>query len=290
MTKLTRKNEKLLWTEDCERSFKELKKRLVTTHVLTVPSGDTRFVIYSDASLKGLGCALMQHGKRDLNMRHRRWLELLKDCDCNNNYHSGKANVVADALSRKSSSGIEMVMDTQARLSSLTLGSSLIDQIKAAQTEDSNLVKIKGEVQEDKMPGFTTSWDRTLRFKGRICVPNVKEIREVKVEHQRPSGLLHPLPIPVWRWDEIGMDFVSGFPKAPRGQDVGYQESIHASPYEVLYGCKCWSPLYWDEVGERRILEHEIIHDMHEKIAVIRKKLVIAQEQQRKNVNQRRRE
>ncbi|GJY72819.1 hypothetical protein Tco_0477250, partial [Tanacetum coccineum] len=64
--------------------------------------GSCGFQIYSDASKKGLGCVLMQHGKRELNMRQRRWLELLKDYDTNIQYHPGKANVVADALSRKS--------------------------------------------------------------------------------------------------------------------------------------------------------------------------------------------
>ncbi|KAF5471872.1 hypothetical protein F2P56_008636, partial [Juglans regia] len=63
MTKLTKKNEKFLWTNEYEKSFQELKKRLVTAPVLTVPLGDGGFVIYSDASLKGLGCVLMQHEK-----------------------------------------------------------------------------------------------------------------------------------------------------------------------------------------------------------------------------------
>nr|GFC34292.1 retrotransposon protein, putative, Ty3-gypsy subclass [Tanacetum cinerariifolium] len=142
-----------------EKSFEELKQRLVSTPVLTLPSGSGGFQIYSDASKKGLGCVLMQHGKviayasrqlkpyevnypthdlelavvvfalkiwrhylygescdvftdhkslkyiftqRELNMRQRRWLELLKDYDTNIQYHPGKANVVADALSKKS--------------------------------------------------------------------------------------------------------------------------------------------------------------------------------------------
>nr|GFB48605.1 putative polyprotein [Tanacetum cinerariifolium] len=135
LTKLMRKGEKFVWNEEREKSFEELKQRLVSAPVLTLPSGSGGFQIYSDASKKGLGCVLMQHGKviayasrqlkpyevnypthdlelvvvvfalkiwrhylygescyvfadhkslkyiftqRELNMRQRRWLELLK--------------------------------------------------------------------------------------------------------------------------------------------------------------------------------------------------------------------
>ena len=59
LTQLTRKNAKFVWTEECEKSFQELKRRLVTAPVLTIPSNLGGFVIYSDASRKGLGCVLM---------------------------------------------------------------------------------------------------------------------------------------------------------------------------------------------------------------------------------------
>nr|GFD15630.1 reverse transcriptase [Tanacetum cinerariifolium] len=126
-TKLMRKGEKFVWNEEREKSFEELKQRLVSAPVLTLPSGSGGFQIYSDASKKGLGsivfalkiwrhylygesCDIFTDHKslkyiftqRDLNMRQRRWLELLKDYDTNIQYHPGKANVVADALSRKS--------------------------------------------------------------------------------------------------------------------------------------------------------------------------------------------
>ncbi|KAL4020422.1 hypothetical protein IC575_019198 [Cucumis melo] len=147
-----------VWSPACESSFQELKQRLVFAPVLTMPDGSGSFVIYSDASKKGLGCVLMQQGRvvayasrqlksheqnypthdlelaavvfalkiwkhylysekmqiftdhkslkyfftqKELNMRQRRWLELVKDYDCEILYHQGKANVVADALSRK---------------------------------------------------------------------------------------------------------------------------------------------------------------------------------------------
>ena len=63
LTQLTRKNAKFVWIEECEKSFQELKQRLVTTPVLIIPSNLGGFVIYSDASRKGLGCVLMPHGK-----------------------------------------------------------------------------------------------------------------------------------------------------------------------------------------------------------------------------------
>ena len=63
LTKLARKNERFQWINECEKSFQELKKRLVTAPVLTISKGSEGYVIYSDASSKGFGCVLMQHGK-----------------------------------------------------------------------------------------------------------------------------------------------------------------------------------------------------------------------------------
>ncbi|XP_043805308.1 uncharacterized protein LOC110608243 [Manihot esculenta] len=163
LTKLFRKNAKFEWTNECQESFEKLKTCLTSAPVLTLPSGTDGFVVYSDASHKGLGCVLMQHGKviayasrqlrphelnypihdlelaavvfalktwrhylygvtcqiftdhkslkylltqKELNLRQRQWIELLKDYDCTIEYHPGKANVVADALSRKSFSNL----------------------------------------------------------------------------------------------------------------------------------------------------------------------------------------
>nr|GFD38153.1 putative reverse transcriptase domain-containing protein [Tanacetum cinerariifolium] len=94
-----------VWNEEREKSFEELKQRLVSAPVLTLPSGSSGFQIYSDASKKGLGCVLMQHGKV-IAYAHLRFgdttfmashvisLQTIRV--------SSMANVVADALSRKS--------------------------------------------------------------------------------------------------------------------------------------------------------------------------------------------
>ena len=63
MTRLTHKGVKFEWSGDCERSFQELKERLVTAPILTIPPSSGGFVVYSDASHQGLGCVLMQHGR-----------------------------------------------------------------------------------------------------------------------------------------------------------------------------------------------------------------------------------
>lgn len=63
LMKLSCKDEKFVWSEDCENSFQELKKRLTYAPILTLPSGIGGLVIYSEASLRSLGCILMQQGK-----------------------------------------------------------------------------------------------------------------------------------------------------------------------------------------------------------------------------------
>jgi hypothetical protein len=63
LTKLTCKKVRFVWSEDCEASFRELKERLSFAPMLALPSGAKGFVVYSDASKRGLGCVLMQHGR-----------------------------------------------------------------------------------------------------------------------------------------------------------------------------------------------------------------------------------
>ncbi|GJS27985.1 putative reverse transcriptase domain-containing protein [Tanacetum coccineum] len=96
--------------EDQESAFQLLKQKLCEAPILALPEGNDDFVVYCDASHQGLGAVLMLREKgiayhildqKELNMRQRRWLELLTDYDCEIRYHLGKANVIADALSRK---------------------------------------------------------------------------------------------------------------------------------------------------------------------------------------------
>ncbi|GJX93865.1 putative reverse transcriptase domain-containing protein [Tanacetum coccineum] len=155
LTILTQKSKTFNWGEEQEYAFQTLKDKLHNTLVLALPDGLEDFVVYCDVSGIGLGCMLMKRGKviayasrqlkihennyathdlelgeKELNMRQRRWIELFSDYDCEIHYHPSKANVVADALSRK-----ERVKPKRVRAMNMILQSSIKDRILTAQKE-----------------------------------------------------------------------------------------------------------------------------------------------------------
>ncbi|GJR58449.1 putative reverse transcriptase domain-containing protein [Tanacetum coccineum] len=178
---------KFNWSEKEEVAFHLLKQKLCSAPILALPKGSENFMVYCDASRKGLGAVLMQREKviayasrqlkihdknyttrdlelgvvvfalkmwrhylydtkcvmftnhkslqhildqKELNMRQRRWLELLSDYDSEIRYHPGKANVVADALSRK-----ERIKPLRVRALVMTIGLDLLKRILNAQAE-----------------------------------------------------------------------------------------------------------------------------------------------------------
>ena len=132
--------------------------------------------IYTDR--KSLKCIFTQS---DLNMRQRRWLELIEDYDLEVHYHPGKANVVADALSRKAQCncltiapplhtlcddlrklGISMVK--KGYLATLMVKSDLYDQIKEAQKNNKGMARIRELMKEGKARCFSTDDQGVLFF------------------------------------------------------------------------------------------------------------------------------
>ncbi|KAL0284061.1 UNVERIFIED_CONTAM: Retrovirus-related Pol polyprotein from transposon.6, partial [Sesamum radiatum] len=175
LTKLLRKGVIFQWTEQCQQSFDQLKKRLTSTLILVLPSGSGGYVVYTDASKQGLGCVLMQNEKKELSLSKRRWIELLKDHDCTIDYHPGKANMVADALSRKSSNtlasqgshnqtlllemrsmNMKLEVDQVAGLlAALQLKPDFMDHIKEAQTRDPFLLRMRERLKQGKKSNFS---------------------------------------------------------------------------------------------------------------------------------------
>jgi transposase InsO family protein len=420
-----------------------------------------RVLIYTDhKSLKYI------FTQKELNMRQRRWLELMADYDVNLQYHPGKANVVSDALSRRPGECMALQItqqkellkemreldlmvirriDVAEKLMAIQVQPTLIKKIKAAQTEDLKLQQFRKQVEANERFDIRIH-DGALFYGDRICVPkgevrqevlqeahssaysihpgctkmyqDLKEhfwwngmkreiaqyvakclvCQQVKAEHQRPGGLLQPLPIPEWKWQNITMDFVTALPKTPKGHNAvwvivdrltksahflpfrvgqsteqladmymreivrlhgvpasivsdrdtrfrshfwdslqetlgtrlkfsspyhpqtdgqsertiqiledmlracvidfkgswddhlhlvefsynnSHQASIKMAPFEALYGRKCRSPLYWDEVGESRVMGPEILSQTVDKVRIIKERLQVAQDRQK---------
>ena len=233
-----------------------MKAFLTEAPVLTQLTCGKEYVIFSDASLNGLGCVLMQEGKvvayasrllkpheknypthdlelaaivfalkiwrhylygekcfiyidhkslkylpsqRELNLRQRRWMELIKDYDCVIDYHPGKANVVADALSRKT---MQTLRTLNAHLSLTNEGTvvteliarpSLLNRVLEAQRKDEKIAVIVSQIGNGKEIEFTVNEDGVLYYKDRVCVPDDNDLRKAILEEAHSGSFaIHP--------------------------------------------------------------------------------------------------
>jgi len=165
------------------------------------------FEVFSDhKSLKYL------FDQKELNMRQRRWLELLKDYDFGLNYHPGKANVVADALSRKTLHmsammvkefelleqfrDMSLVCDLSPQsvmLGMLKIDSEFLTSIKEAQKADVKFVVLLVASNQTEDSDFKVDEHGVLRFRGRICIPDNDEMKKMILEESHRSSLsIHP--------------------------------------------------------------------------------------------------
>ncbi|GJR62397.1 putative reverse transcriptase domain-containing protein [Tanacetum coccineum] len=238
MTKLTQKKVKFEWGDKQEIAFQLLKQKLCSAPILALPEGSEYFIVYCDASIKGLGAVLMQREKviayasrqlkihdknytthdlelgavvfslklwryylygtkctvftdhkslqhilnqKELNMRQHRWLELLSDYDCEIRYHPGKANVIADALSRKEREPLsrkEREPPLRVRALVMTIG-MLLENSKDPK-------KFRTEKLEPRTDG-------TLCFNDRSWLPCYGDLRTVIMHESHKSKYsIHP--------------------------------------------------------------------------------------------------
>ncbi|GAU29258.1 hypothetical protein TSUD_392080 [Trifolium subterraneum] len=167
----------------------------------------SRFEVFSDhKSLKYL------FDQKELNMRQQRWLEFLKDYDFELSYHPGKANVVADARSRKSlhmsslmAKELELIEEfrdlslvcevtsNSVKLGMLKLTNRFLEKIRECQKEDEKLMKRVALVIEGQENDFKIDENGVVKFRGRVCVPDVPELKKMIFDEGHKSGLsIHP--------------------------------------------------------------------------------------------------
>ncbi|GJX41911.1 putative reverse transcriptase domain-containing protein [Tanacetum coccineum] len=310
LTELTQKNKKYIWGENQESAFQLLKQKLCEAPILALPEGNNDFVVYCDASLQGLGAVLMQREKviayasrqlkpheenytthdlelgaiKELNMRQRRWLELLADYDCEIRYHPEKANVVADALSRKEK--IKPLRNIKAE------NLRGIDKAFEVRPDGTRCIKnrrwlphfsdlrdlIMHESHKSKYSIHPSSDKMYQDLKKLYWWPNMKAIiaeyvgkcltcSRVKAECQKPSGLLIQPKIPKWKWERITMDFVTKLPKISSEHDTIWvivdclTKSAHFIPIKETDSMETLTRLYIKEIVSQHGVPISIISD-----------------------------
>ncbi|GJX37333.1 putative reverse transcriptase domain-containing protein [Tanacetum coccineum] len=203
-------------------------------------------------------------------MRQRRWIELFSDYDYEIHYHPGKVNVVIDAL--RLQKGLDEMIEQR---SDRTL--YYLDRIWVPLKGDVRTLIID-EAHKSKYSVHPGADKMYYDLRDRYWWPGMKkDIAEyvskcltclkVKAEHQRPSGLLQQTEIPVWKWEEIAMDFVTKLPRTSSGHDTIWvivdrlTESAHFLPMREDYKMDRLARLYLNEIVARHGVPISIISD-----------------------------
>ncbi|GJY21425.1 reverse transcriptase domain-containing protein [Tanacetum coccineum] len=288
LTKLTQKNKKYEWGSEEEEAFQTLKQKLCSAPILALPEGMEDFVVYCDASLKGYGAVLMQREKviayasRQLKVHEENYtthdLELGAI-----RYHPRKGNVVADGLSRK-----ERDKPLRVRALMMTVHNNLPKQICKARKEAIKRKNVRAEnlgrdlvMHESHKSKYSIHpgsdkmyqdlkllyWWPNMKADIATYVSKCLTCAKVKAEHQKPSGLLQQPEIPVWKWERITMDFVSGLPRTPSGYDTIWvivdrlTKSAHFLPMKKTDSMEKLTRLYLKEIVCRHGVPVLIISD-----------------------------
>ncbi|GJX43776.1 putative reverse transcriptase domain-containing protein [Tanacetum coccineum] len=196
--------------DEQEMEFQSLKYKLYNVPVLALPDGPKDFVLYCNASGQGLGAVVFalkiwRHylygtksviytdhkslqnifNQKELNMRQRLWIELFSDYDYEIRYHPGKANVVANALSRK-----ERIKPKRVRAINVTIQSSIKDRILAAQNEASEVVNAPTEMLRGLDKHMEHMSNEALYYLDQIWVPLMGDMRTLIMDEAYKSKYL----------------------------------------------------------------------------------------------------
>ncbi|GKB86352.1 putative reverse transcriptase domain-containing protein [Tanacetum coccineum] len=254
LTSLTQKNQKYVWGVEQEKAFQTLKKKLCDAPILSLPDRVEDFVVYCDASNQGLGCLLMQ--------RNKVIAYASSDYECEIRYHPGKANVVADALSRK-----ERVKPKRVRAMAMTIQSGVKRMILVAQgISDKSTI-----ILEDMY------WYPRIRKGYKLTYVRIVDLFKEMLEDMLRACVI-----------DFGGNWDVHLPLAEFSYNNSYHTSIRCAPFEALYGRKCRSPVLWAEIGECSLIGPELVQETTDKVVVIKEKLKAARDHQKSYADNRR--
>ncbi|GKA65734.1 putative reverse transcriptase domain-containing protein [Tanacetum coccineum] len=253
MTKLTQKKVKFDWGDKQEAAFQLLKEKLCSAPILDLPEGAENFIIYCDASHKGLGVVLMQNEKviayasRQLKIHEKNYatydLEL-------------GAVVFALKLWRHYLYRTKSWLPCYGDLRTLIMHESHKSKYSVHPGSD----KMYQEMKQ-------LYWWPNMKADIATYVSKCLTCLKVKAEHQKPSGLLVQSEIPQWKWDNITMDFVTKLPKTSNGYDTIWvvvdhlTKSAHFLPMRENDSMGKLAKLYLKEVVTRHEIPVSIICD-----------------------------
>ncbi|GKD72879.1 reverse transcriptase domain-containing protein, partial [Tanacetum coccineum] len=215
-----------------------------------------------------------RHYLYELNMRQRRWIELFSDYECEIRYHPGKANVVADALSRK-----ERLKPRRVRAMAVTIQAGMREKIQAAQ---SKALKQENVIMEN-LHGLDQQMEKkegdSLHFMDRLWVPLVGSVRTMIMDEAHRSKMKRDIATYVskcltcskvkaeWKWDKITMDFITKLPRSKSGHDTIWvivdrlTKSAHFLAIREDCSTEKLAKIYIDEIVVRHGVPVSIISD-----------------------------
>ncbi|GKC27265.1 putative reverse transcriptase domain-containing protein [Tanacetum coccineum] len=250
-TVLTQKSKTFDWGEEQEKAFQTLKDKLCNAPVLALPDRPEDFVLKIHE--KNYTTHDLELGAIVFTLK-RRWIELFS-YDCEIRYHPSKANVVADALSRK-----ERVKPKRVPLKG---------DVRTLIMDEAHKSKYFVHPGADKMYYNLKDryWWPGMKKDIAVYVSRCLTCLKVKAEHQRPSRLLQQPEIPEWKGEGIAMDFVTKLPKTSSGHDTIWlivdrlTKSAHFLPIREDYKMDRLARLYLNEIVFRHSVPILIIFD-----------------------------
>ncbi|GJR60220.1 putative reverse transcriptase domain-containing protein [Tanacetum coccineum] len=259
LTKLTQKDKKYEWGKEKEEAFQTMKQKLCSAPILALPKGMEDFVVYCDASLKGYGALLMQ---REKVIAYGHFEFQVMSFGLDEEKHGKHLKIILELLKKER---------LYAKFSKCDFWLDLVQFLghvidhNGVHVDPAKIEAIKNWAAPMTLTEVSGLRDLIMHdsHNSNKCLTCAK----VKAKHQKPSGLLQQPEIPVWKWERITMDFVSGLPRTLSGYDTIWvivdrlTKSVYFLPMKKTDTMEKLMQLYLNEIVCRHGVPISIISD-----------------------------